>query len=133
MPLKLSQVMGKTVSTSLNLAEDGEPEATLTVTYRVGAYTPNFLVKLQEARDSDPRIIGEMLARLLVEWDLCHDNGEVIAIKTESINEYVPFDLQARIVNRLMDHASPNPKSPVISGNSSLQAAEEGPVLENMN
>ena len=81
--MKASRLV-KTEDLVLFLGDDPEAEDaaedTLNVKVNTGALTPNEQERIRQADDDDVRPLVEVLAAVVVEWDLLDDKGKVIPL-----------------------------------------------------
>jgi len=71
--------------------------ATLTATVNPAAITPASIARLAaQERAADPMILPELLAEVLVEWDLTDDDGRPYPIEVEALGR-LPMRFLARL------------------------------------
>lgn len=109
MPVTLSTLTAKAdVSLDVKLT----PEDTLRVTYRPYAYTVALDEVYREALSAERggAALAELLAALLVSWDLVNDKGKELAT-TPDVIKTLPLKLLAPVIEAIGEDLGTNPKS----------------------
>ncbi len=98
--MKISQATAK--PTDLDVPFDGD--VVLKVKYRPLTYTVREMESLQEDERNVARII-ETIQRLVVEWDLEDDEGNIVGLDDESLRD-IPTHIFLQIIREVSNHQS---------------------------
>ena len=112
MAIELSDLLNEQRTIEVSMMLNNEPK-TLRVTYLPGKYTPELESQLRKMRE-DPKqsteYLCEMLAELLVSWDLMASKGVPFEIDKKTLTK-LPFYFLNPVMIDIAADMRPNPKS----------------------
>lgn len=115
----LKAIADRTRSLPVDLGEGD----TLNVTYRPGAYTPEFEQKAQDGINAGDRdSLGRMVADIVTDWDLYEDAAQKVKVPlTVDRLRTVPMVVLAPVMEAIGGDLRPNLTSAVRSGAGSME------------